>query len=61
LTTYFDGLARDLFHLRHDVAVVDLELVIDQQNACVGDQSRGVARDEVVVDDIEIVLHFDAV
>jgi len=38
---------------REDVVVIDRKLIVDQHNALGGDQSRRVARDEFVVDDIQ--------
>ena len=53
-----DRLVGDLLQLRHDAVVIDLELVVYQHDALVGDERRRVARDEVVVDDVKIVLTF---
>jgi hypothetical protein len=41
--------------------VIDLELVVHQDNARVRDERRGIARDVVVVDDVEVVSDFDGI
>ena len=52
---------RHLLQLGHDAGVVDFELVVDEQNAFIGDEGRRVAGDEVVVDDVEVVLDLDEI
>ena len=56
-----DRLVGDLLQLGHDAGVVDLELVVDQHHALVGDQRGRVAGHEVVVDDVQIVLDLDQI
>ena len=56
-----DRLIRDLLQLRHDVLVVDLELVVHEYHAFVRHQHRGVAGHEVVVNDEQVVLDLDGV
>ena len=56
-----DRLIRDLLQLRHDVLVVDLELVVHEYHAFVRHQDRGVAGHEVVVNDEQVVLDLDGV
>ena len=51
-------LAGHLLQLRHDVVVIDLELVVDQDDPLVGDECGRVARNEVVVNDVQVVLDF---
>jgi hypothetical protein len=56
-----DGLRGDFLQLRENAVVVDVEFVVDENDAVVGDQRGGIARDEVVVDDVEVVFDFDEV
>ena len=54
-------LARHLLELRHDVRVIDLELVVHEDDSRVGDERSGVPGDEVVVDDVDVIRHFDEI
>ncbi len=54
-------LVGDLFQLSHDAGVIDIEFVVHQQHAVIGDQRRGVARHEIVVDYVQVVLELDGV
>jgi len=54
-----DRLVGHLFQLLQDAVVVDVEFIVDQKDAFTGNQSRGVAGNDIVVDDIEIVFHLD--
>src|SRR5262249_49367031 len=53
-----DRLIGQLFHFSDDVIGIDFELVVNQENAFVGDQDRRVTRNHIVVDDIQIILNF---
>src|SRR5688572_2031368 len=52
-------LVRQLADLRHQVVEVDLELVVDEDQALIRDENRRVAGNQVVVDDEEVVPDLD--
>ena len=56
-----DRLVGDLLQLLQDAVVIDIELIVHQKHAFAGNQGRGIARNNVVVDHIEIVFDFDEI
>ena len=54
-----DRLVRHGLQHRDDVVVVDLELVVDEQHALVGDQRRHEPRHCDVADDVDVVANLD--
>ena len=53
------GLPVTFFNCSRMPVMIDVEFVVDQKHAFVGDERRGVAGHDIVVDDVDIILQFD--
>ena len=54
-----DGLVRHALQELHYVVVIDLELVVHEQHACVGDQRCHEAGDGDVADHVHVFIELD--